>query len=203
MNQIIENYFNKKDVVYCKVNRKGDIYEIPLCITEVLKSYKYCAFKLVGIPPNKDVNEGFVAYCTIDHFINVATPDAAPGAFLPQMILKVNESKFDPERKNFGNHLAKYLKLPTRNIPFRNCRIEVDSEKSENFSPVTVFEKPVNLHVLDQHSQHLYNFVLDWPSRIAIFKIPKKSISTFITCYFSDQKIHDGPGTIPDEGTII
>ncbi|HEX2955254.1 MAG TPA: hypothetical protein VHO70_00380 [Chitinispirillaceae bacterium] len=184
MDQVIENYFNKKDVVYCKVSRKGDIYEIPLCVTEVLKSYKYCAFKLAGIPPNRKSHEGFVAYCIIHHVLNVATPDAAPEVFLPEMTLKISESEFDSERKNFGNHLAKYLKLPTRNIPFKNCRIQVDPEKSENFSPVTVFEKPVNLHVLDQHSQYCYNFILDWPSRIAIFNIPQKSISTFITCYF-------------------
>ena len=195
MNQIIENYFNKKDIVYCKVSRKGDMYEIPLCITEVLKSNNYCAFKLAGIPSIKNSREGFVAYCTIHHLADDVTPDAAPKVFLPQMALKVTESEFDSERKNFGNHLAKCLKLPTRNIPFRNCRIQVDPEKSENFSPVTVFETPVNLHVLDQHSQYFFNFILDWPSRIAIFKIPEKSISTFSTYYFSDQKIHDDPVT--------
>jgi hypothetical protein len=191
MNRIIENYFNKKDIVYCKTSRKGDIYEIPLCISEVLKSEQYCAFKLVGILPNRKSHEGFILYCTIHHSTNAATPDAAPDKFQPQMRLKINESEFDPERKNFGNHLAKQLKLATRNIPFSNCQLAVDSKKSENFSPVTVFELPLDLHVLDQNSEFCYNFILDWPSRIAIFKIPKKSIPTFITCYFSDHNIPD------------
>lgn len=187
MNRIIENYSNKKDIVFCKASLKHNVYEIPLCMSEVLKSDEYCAFKLMGIPPNGKSHDSFAVVCTIGHSTSNTEPDAAPDAFKPEMKLKAIESDFDPERKNFGNLLAKQLKFSTRNCPFRNYPIQIDSRKSENFSPLTVFEITMDLHVLDQNSNHLYNFILDWPSRIAIFKIPEKAAPTFITYYFSDD----------------
>lgn len=187
MNRIIENYSNKKDIVFCKASLKNDVYEIPLCISEVLKSDEYCAFKLMGIPPNRKTGESFTVVCTIGHSISDTKHNAAPDAFKPEMKLKTIESDFDPERMNFGDLLAKQLKFSTGNCPFRNSLIQVDIKRSENFSPVTVFEIAMDLHVLDQNSNHLYNFILDWPSRIAIFKIPEKAAPAFILCYFSDD----------------
>jgi hypothetical protein len=191
MNRIIENYSNRKDIVFCKASLKNDFYEIPLCISEVLKSDEYCAFKLMGIAPNRKSHESFTVVCTIRHSINEPGSDAPPKAFEPEMKLKIVESDFDPERKNFGDLLAKQLKFSTRGCPFRNCQIQVDAKRSDNFTPVTVFENAMDLYIPDQNADHLYNFILDWPSRIALFKIPKKTAPAFMSYYFANSKTQD------------